>query len=245
MTNLLKTEFYKMIKTRYLLGITIAGVALTVIQGLLMDDKIYGVGGVSMIAYDYFVLAMIISVYIAFSNAQEFQAGTLRNVMALGYSRTKFFAAKIVANTVATTIFLLVFAIASTLTYYFVQGWGQSDGNFIIIFMQQFVLLTVLMIPFTLVFQLIAFITGNSAITIALGVGFVIASVAASGFISQIKGEIARELSLLLLPNIHIMNYQALLDIPSELSGGILMTAVYLIVIFVCGSFIFSRTDLK
>jgi len=142
MLNLLRADRLKLQGGRKLWTVMASFIALPIFQllntiskdhyqgglNLAIDQVVNGATGVLMPLKSGLVLLLIFCGFISFYIGEEFQNGTIRNALALGISRSKYYLTKLVVAAVLTIVAAVLVTGLSMLGFGLTFGFGDITG---------------------------------------------------------------------------------------------------------------------
>lgn len=207
MTTLLLSEWYKTIRSK-VLALVIAGVSLTSIlsihgnisredmgnltsaglEELSESGFLLGRTGVNLISLSSLFICLWVAAFVGFFVASEFQNGTMRNVLALGKNRTHVFVAKLLSVIVALVAILVVVGSVGTIGATLAFGFGDLAFSQYFHYLSVYLPMQLYMhMAFAAVFCAIAFISRNVGMTLLLSIGYLVATLAFTGYVGQFE----------------------------------------------------------
>lgn len=178
MIKLLKSDFYRLAKSKSLYICSAVGSLLFILVVVLlkfsttMTDTLGELPYSSAMSFGHTVFTggdvhLLMAIFISIFVTAEFVHGTMKNTIAKGYSRTLVYLSKLIASTVASYIMLLIVFIVSVLSYLVVFGnLGSLSGKEVLIILIELFLHSSL----ASIFLLIAMIIRNNGGTIAINI---------------------------------------------------------------------------
>lgn len=263
MSNLLKSDFYKLFKTKSFFVCCIISVVLAVASVFILDadakvsqqSVTAGVGGASANLSAAAMLpgsfsgngTLFASIVISIIVASEFGFGTIKNIASRGFSRTKIYFSKLLVSSVAATVFVLAYSIAMTITATCLWGFGDTSGSFVPNTLKIFGLEILLNLAFTSVFVLVSSLirqTGGSiAVNICIMNFFALFVQLAELLIKKVTGQTVNFLNYLISTN---MNQVAGNPLTNDLVvRALLVGVIYLVGTTALGIWLFNKRDIK
>ena len=137
MNKILKAELLKLFNSRTFKAVIIASIVIAYLFPIIhiLGEKQFNLqaNGESIKANFIFfeiistdVMAILMSMIVSESVAKEYSEGTMKNTLAYGVKRTKFYFAKYIANVIVMLIVMAIMSIGSTLLFTLIKGWGQQ-----------------------------------------------------------------------------------------------------------------------
>ena len=264
MLELLKTEFYKLRKSKafwicLVLSFAIsAAFVFAIKQGLVLAglpgadkdlktflDMAPNLGGAWVIGQNMSqgVVTMIFAAFVSIFVSSEFQYGTMKNTLSRGRGRTQVYLSKLIVGIVAGLAMLGAFVLASGVMGSLFWGWDPNGivtpGNFAAMLLSE----ALLMSAFTAVFVLVGMTMRSSGGTIAVNILLVVMF---STILSAIGLLIHNSVNLSSFWLSDLMSAMATLQpaagaIPKALGMGV----IYLVGASVLGLGFFRNTDVK
>jgi len=182
MKNLLKSDFYRLFKSKsYYICMLVAAaliiVGLVISNALSKQDVAYATllnkDGMSygLKTFGDGNVIMIMSIFISIFVTAEFSQGTMKNVVSKGFSKVQVYLSKLVTMTVATYIAFLVAFIVSVVGGSIITGkFGDFTGAFVGIAMKTIGIELLLTLAMTAVFVMIAMVFKNLGGVIAINI---------------------------------------------------------------------------
>jgi ABC-2 type transport system permease protein len=249
MTTLLRAEWYKLLRSK-ITFVCLAGIVVLSNAQMTGENPLPGHLGVTLIARMSPFICILISAFVSFFVATEFQQGTIRNALALGKGRAQLYLSKQGAVFVATFLFVLLTAILAAAINTARMGFGDVVPTE---FLRFFAIIASLQLLYHCVyaalFNLVAFVGKNPAATVLFGVGSIAAEMVAVSYLGQF-GDIGLAMrqafpyyyvSLLYSAGNGFYGYAN----SSFVSRGIVVNLASIALISVAGSYIFKRADVK
>ncbi|SET60636.1 ABC-2 type transport system permease protein [Salinibacillus kushneri] len=182
MLNLLTAERIKIIRSKkfwIVLGIlTILPIMqavnsqITVNHGKelvqVIDTVINGATGILMIEKNGLTVLLIISAFICFFIGEEFQNGTIRNVLSLGRSRIHYYLSKFLMAALVSLFGVIVLTALGMISFTVVFGFGEvaEINHYFVFAIKSFITLYILILANVSVYVMIGFLTKNSGISL-------------------------------------------------------------------------------
>jgi ABC-2 type transport system permease protein len=142
MINLLKSELIKLKKSPMVLIVWGLFIILPVYQmfdalqvarngALRQEIETVIDGATSFLELDKngFFMVIVLMVFVCFLICDEFQNSTIRNALALGINRTKYYAVKLIISTLVMLVGILLMTVAGFICYN--SAFGYGEGNYI------------------------------------------------------------------------------------------------------------------
>jgi ABC-2 type transport system permease protein len=265
MINLLKSEFYKLKKSKgfyillalcvvfpVILAFAYKGVAATAAAGnpdmqdiLVMSRQFSGAWftGNALSMEGMAIHSLIIAIFVSIFVAMEFNHGTMKNIVSKGFNRTQVYFSKFLTATTAALVMLITFMIASTIIGTILWGFDSqgiaSLGNFMTLFLTQ----GFLIVAYTAVFVFVAMSLRSNGASIGVNICLVI-----------LVGTLLEAVNLLFHNNVNLLNYwiggnisnlTTLNPSSSDVLRGVIVAGVYTVVATAAGFTLFKKQDIK
>ena len=252
MVNLLKSDFYRLLKSKslyicaavgaFLMMISLIAVKLLSTMPEVSDEMPFpgalDFGHVIFTGADvHLLMAIFISIFVT----AEFVHGTMKNTISKGYSRTLVYLSKIITSTVASYFIMLVMFIVSVATYMVIYGeLGSLSGKEILIIFIELLLHTAL----ASVFVLIAMVVRNNGGTIAINI------ICITLIFPQIFNLLDAIFDLKInfrdysLVN-NITMYYGFIPLKDDIIRSVIVGVVYLVFVTLLGIIVFKKKDVK
>ena len=205
MANMISAEFYKLRKSRsfwIMLAIVAAMAAfMSIVFGVVSADELMGmrpesasemlIGAVPM--HVQTILFILVGFIVVFINT-DFDSGTIRNPLAIGVSRVKYYVAKFVMILLTCAAFVIVSILATGLPYLLFEPWGDAF-NFANFVASVGVGYLILVAQATL-FMAVALITRKIGATLGIVLGYLILDMIINAFMMLLEtSDVARTLA--------------------------------------------------
>lgn len=264
MSNILKSEFYKLKKSKAFYICIAACAALAVFiafeiqhetaQAVLrpQDPELASflamrphLGGAWFIGQSFSqgMLSLICAVFVSIFVAVEFNFGTMKNIVSKGFNRVQVYIAKFIASSAAALVMLVVFmvvaGIAGTVLWGFNPSGATNVGNLIPLFFTQ----ALLIIAFTAVFVFVAMSLRSNGASIAVNISAVV-----------LFDVLLQAANLLIGNSVTLSDYwiagnisklATLSPTAPDVTRGIIAAVVYTIAALLAGSTLFKKQDIK
>lgn len=245
MFNVIASEFYKLRKsTGFWIMILVAGALAvfgSVMFGLLPviipgeDLAAMGLapGSVSELLNSAMssnisnILFILVGFTIIFINS-DFSAGTARNPLAIGISRTQYYCGKFVMVLIICAAFVVVTTIGTTLPYFLFAPWGDAF-NFLP-FLAGLAIGYLILVTQATIFVSVALIVRKLGATLGIIIGYLILDMIVGGFI--MVAAMMTDINIVVRGLLNIFPTPAAIYI-SEVSAGIANTGNVIMLIVV------------
>ncbi|MFD2699429.1 ABC transporter permease [Paenibacillus shunpengii] len=145
-----------------------------------IDTVVNGATGVLMIEKNGLAVLLVMSAFISFYIGEEFQNGTIRNVLSLGRSRKHFYLSKLLISALLTLMGSILLVLMGMISYSLLFGFGEVAGvqSYFSYALQTFGTLYLLLISNVSIYVMISFLTKNSGTSLVwsflytIGTGF-------------------------------------------------------------------------
>lgn len=262
MMTLLTAEWYKLIRSKAL-ALILAGAAITAglsIQGNISREDmenltgagweelsesgfLLGCTGVNLISMSSMFIILWIAAFIGFFTASEFQNGTIRNVLALGKSRSHVFFSKFLISCAAVAAILVVVGSIGTIGATLAFGFGGADfpqyARYLSVYLPMQLYLHMI---FAAIFCAIAFISRSVGMTLLLSIAYLVVTLTFTAYVGQFEN-LAFIQHFFPYGYVHYMTEYALEPwhfIPRALLTG----AVHMLIPCAIGCFAFQKADI-
>lgn len=265
MINLLRSDFYRLFKSRAFYICTIVSVTLLAASIFIMDWSIRMTAnlgnensinllmpyqdGISygMIAFSGGDVHLFMAIFIAIFITAEFSQGTMKNVVSKGFSKTQIYLSKVITMTTASFIMIFSMFVFGTLAATFVIGsFGDITGSFLGQMLKTIGIELLLHTALTAIFVMVAMTIRSSGGVIAINIIGVI----------SLSSLIYTALNYLFKNKIDFSQYSLMNNIslyhnmnPSvtgeDFLRSFLVGVAFLAVITIGGIFIFKKADVK
>lgn len=134
MLNLLKSDFYKLVKSKAFLVCVLASMAMGLLfvpilsAGVTNAASVDGAGAVEELAvvlftgFNIYVMAAFVPLF----TANEFSQGTIKNILSRGSRRTQVYLSKFVVSACANVVMLLAFSLTFLAVGTFAWGYDPN-----------------------------------------------------------------------------------------------------------------------
>ncbi len=260
MNNILKSDFYRLFKSKSYYICTIVALLLMVTnifiykwqwetfsEQLGMETFPYKDG----ITYGLTVFSngnilMIIAIFTAIFVTAEFAHGTMKNAVSKGFSKLQIYLSKLVTMTVAVILILLVNFIVSTIAGVIVIGsLGEFTGEFVAIMFKTIGIELLLNFALTAVLVLIAMVVRNLGGVIAIDIigVFSLGSLIYIALELLVDGKIKfTQYSLMNNISFYNMNTTAM---GSDYLRSTIVAVAFLVITTILGIVAFKKSDVK
>lgn len=251
MLNLLRADFYKLRRSKsfYIcLVLTVLLVAYIIIDFsssahikeqlspstfhwiyMLFEEKAF---------LPYFI-PVFQAIFITMLITNEYSAGTIKDSVSLGFSRTKIYMSKLITVSVGTVLLILVAIFTTGITSVFVFGiYGSFSMNDLLLLVRMLLIQLLLYTAYGSVFLMIASLIKNIGGTMAFSIFFSLII----GSLSSVFGDsyIGRALLIMNFSPTAVPHPQAV-----DIRIAIVVASTYLILCTGIGGFIFRKQDIK
>lgn len=264
MTNILKSEFYKLKQSKafYICTAACAALALFIAfeiqhetaQAVLhpQDPELTSflamrphLGGAWFIGQSFSqgMLSLICAVFVSIFVAVEFNFGTMKNIVSKGFNRIQIYIAKFIASAAASLVMLIVFmvvaGIAGTVLWGFNPNGAANVGNLLPLFFTQ----ALLIVAFTAVFVFVAMTLRSNGASIAVNISAVV-----------LFDVLLQAANLLIGNSVTLSNYWIAGNISKlatlsptgpDVTRGVIVAVVYSIAAILAGGTLFKKQDIK
>lgn len=247
MKDLLKAEWYKLLRSKTLLYLTLLLLVNNtldiIIHKLLKNHGLQGQEGIFQAGTS--VNAMWFGAFAGFFIAAEFQNGGIRNALALGKNRIRVLMAKIFSMIICITILLFVIVLVQTVGNAVVNGFGDMPvGEFAVFFMKNFLHIIIFHLSYAGFFTMFAFLTQKPGLTILLSFCYEAIILVCGGFLENFKGQNLKPF-LQLFPQYYYTKIDHNLTSHQFFVNGYLVCLLYFVVPVLMSIFFFTRMDIK
>lgn len=246
MKTLIAAEWYKLLHGKVLFIILLGTVAQTLLFQILyvLANRPQGPGqlGFMVLANTSLFLQIWLLGFVGYFVSSEFQNGTMRNILALGKSRTQVYVSKLLSVCIAIFTICVVITIVQAVWLTVINGFGTMPLNeFLNISALTFSMQLLYHLTFAAVFTLIAFLSRSMGMTLMLGIGYWIVLMNGPAVLSALHMAFAINYS----PDHYIATFAALNGQPGFISMSIIISLIYIIVSTIIGCLIFRKSDMK
>ena len=264
MTNLLKSEFYRLKKSKafYILmavSATFALVMAVALQGGTAmaslrpgDPDIQDIvkmspnfGGAWFIGQSLGngIHALIIGIFVSIFVSAEFNFGTMKNIVSKGFNRVQVYTAKLITCAAAALLMLVAYMVVGCLTGTILWGFDPNGiaslGGMITLFLDQ----ALLIIAYTAVFVFVAMSLRSNGTSIGVNICVV-----------MLVATLLQAINLLFGGSVNLSNFwisgnisklATLSPAGSDVVRGIVVAVVYTIAATLAGNALFKKQDIK
>lgn len=266
MLNLLRADFYKLLRRKSfyvcaILGIIVACLS-TVLENMTVNYSLQGMGmdfdslpavyrlyfsGVSAFSRTIGIAAIFITIMVTMFVASEFSFGTIKNIITTGKSRISVYTSKLIMALVISTIYTLLCALAGFVTGSILWGIGEITRTEYLEIFRMIGLIIAVEFSMQAVFTMISFIirTTGAAMTVNLIIGTIV-----SESLPIINIVFKRMLSveefdvLKYWPYTYLGVFNQLEISTDQITQGLIVCAVAFVVPTIIGMFTFQKRDI-
>lgn len=251
MLNILKSDFYKLRKSRAFWICTLVCMVLAVLfasvvqAGVTNAEAVDGRGAAEMLATVLFTgfNIFVIAVFVPMFTASEFQYGTIKNTLSRGAGRVKVFFSKFIVCACADLVMLMVFILAflasgSALWGYDPNGIGVFSGLITMIPLQ-----ALMIIAYTALFTF-------TSMTLRGTVGAIATNVASLAMVTMLLSTISTIFSETFnLADYWIgwgvSNLATLTPASGDIIQGVIIALAWSVASIAVGTTLFKKVDVK
>ncbi len=197
MTNLLKSDFYKLLRSKYLYICIIFSVALTIInlffanheykkmEQILNDESMvqevqtiqetynfdnFKVNVINQIPhfFDNIAIFMFIGISVSMFCTADFKSGTIKNIASKGFSRENIYLSKLILSIFICFAIILVNFVVFLIGASIFWEFGSIPNNFVLDLLRMCGLQSLTCIAITSLFTMIAMLVKQNGITISI-----------------------------------------------------------------------------
>ena len=167
--NIIAVENYKILKDKSFRIFLLISAVFFLIFGISVkaDGPFSGITGMTAPYYMQTFVVFILMLCGAMASiivVNDFDKGTIRNVLSTGTSRVAYYLSKLYTMFLSCTILTLVSSIIFTITITILAGWnGTISGHYILNLLVFYVVLLIQMFSYCSLFVMIAFLIRNVA----------------------------------------------------------------------------------
>lgn len=251
MSNILKSDFYKLRKNKAFWVCTFVSIALAAFFVVILQgggtnaEDVAGRGAAEMLAqvlftgFNIFVIAAFVPIFIT----AEFQYGTMKNTLSRGAERTKVFFSKFIVSTCAALTMLIVYilaflAVGSIIWGYDPNGLGVSSGLIVMVCLN-----ALMLVAYTALFTFTSMILRGTAGAIATNAGCLAIVSLLLGTISTIFSETFNLADYWI--GWGVSNLATLTPASGDIIQGIIIALAWGVASIAAGTTLFKKTDVK
>jgi len=264
MINLLRSDFFKLFKSKALYICTLIAILLTagtifivdwashmvikaqesgdvVVEGMTLYKDGLNCG---LNVFSDGSVHLFMAIFIAIFVTAEFAHGTMKNIVSKGFKRYQVYLSKVITMTAATFLMLFVVSIFTTISGTVVTGtFGEVTGELIGQMLRMIGVELLLHTALTAVFVMVAMVVKNNGGVIAINIG-----------ITMFAALLYQLLELLFKNKIAFSDYSVMnnminmrnLTLPGmDILRAILVAVAFFAVTVAIGIFAFNKTDVK
>lgn len=262
MKNLLKSDFYKLKKSKafYILLAVSAAFALVMafalqggasmarsgdpdIQNIVRMKSNFGGAWFIGQSLSNGIHALIIAIFVSIFVAGEFNYGTMKNIVSKGFNRVQIYFAKFITSAVAAIIMLVAYmavgCIAGTIMWGFDPNGIASFGNLITLFLDQ----ALLILAYTAVFVFVAMSLRSNGASIGVNICVVMLVATLLQAVSLLFGGSVNLADFWISGN--LSKLATLSPAGSDVTRGVIVAVVYAVAATLAGSALFKKQDIK
>ncbi|WP_312097538.1 ABC transporter permease [Niallia sp.] len=210
-----------------------------------IDTVINGATGILMMEKNGLTVLLVMSAFISFIIGEEFQKGTIRNVLSLGRSRTHFYLTKLVVAAWITLVGVILMTAIGIIGYSAVFGIGEvvEINNYLWFAIKAFITLYFLILANVSIYVMISFLTKNSAVSLIWSFLYTIATGFGAGIFQQT--EHFKQVTYWFTESfLFYSDFAKPVDI-AKYPEMILVSLITIVISSIIGILLFKRTDIK
>lgn len=264
MTNLLKSEFYKLKKEKAFIILLIVSAAFALVLAFALqgstamaairptDPDVQGIvkmkpnfSGAWFMGYSLGngIHALIIAIFVSIFVSAEFNFGPMKNIVSKGYNRTKVYIAKFIVSAAAGLIMLVVYmaagGIAGTIMWGFDPNGIASLGSVLSLFLDQ----ALLIVAYTAVFVFVAMSLRSNGASIGVNICVVMLVATLLQAVNLLFGGSINLSDFWISGN--ISKLATMNPASGDLIRGVIVALAYTLVATVAGIALFKKQDIK
>ncbi|MCM3745867.1 ABC transporter permease [Paenibacillus pasadenensis] len=254
MFNLLTAEKIKLLRSKKVWIVLGLFVIIPIYQALeskssslkqVLETVVNGATGILMMEKNGFAILLIVSAFISFFIGEEFQNGTIRNVLSLGRSRTQYYLTKLAVASLLAVVGILIMTALGIVTYTSLHGFGEVAGihDYFSYAFKAFGTLLLLILANVSIYVMISFQSKSSAVSLIWSFLYTIATGFGAGIFLQTE-----HFKFITFWFTEAFLFYSDFANPAEISLYPRMVLVSLLTIVISstiGILLFKRTDIK
>lgn len=246
MTTLISAEWYKLLRN-IVLAVILAGVTAQTLffvyaRYIYEASPVPGQFGVTVLAETSLFLQVWLLAFVGYFVASEFQNGTMRNILALGKSRTHVYLSKLLFASIALAAIFATVSIVSAGRLSVVFGFGEMTfSEFSRFFALHFSMQLLYHLPVAAIFTMFAFLSRSPGMTILLGSGYWIVKM----YLPMVLGKFGLAFAIEYLPDYYISTFGQLSGDPAFITKGMIVSVAYIVITSTIGCVVFKNSDIK
>lgn len=259
MFNLLKSDFYKILRTKSFYVCAVLAGALSVLGVILMNSAVNAELGISasLLGYDgVYALTtgvsqatLFITIVVSIFIPGEFAFGTIKNIASRGISRSYIYLSKIIIGIFVSVVYTLFCAAASFTTGSIMWGTGELTRAVYLDIFKMLGLFLVAEIAMQCIFMMVGFFIRQTGGTVAVNLAIIIAlpsliiSFVDYGVHTWLKFENFEAAEY--WPATYIARYLSMDIAQSDINTGLIVCGAYILLSIATGMFFFHKRDIK
>ncbi len=259
MVNLLKSDFYKLFRTKsfYICGIIAAALAVLGVvilssslkSELGIDAALLGYDGLYALTTGTGQATLFITIMLSMFIPSEFAFGTMKNIASRGISRTNIYLSKIIVGVFITVVYVLFCAAASFTAGSVMWGTGELTRAVYLDISRMIGLFLLAEVSLQCIFMMVGFFIRQTGGTVATNLAIIIAVPAlVIQFINfavyqWFKAEDFE--SSKYWPATYLSKYLSLDIAQTDIITGIIVCSSFIVISLALGIFFFNKRDIK
>ncbi len=259
MTNLIRSDFYKLFRTKAFYFCGIIAALLSSLGVVLLNSAINSELGISasLLGYDgvYALITgtgqatLFVTIMISMFVPNEFSFGTIKNIVSKGVSRLNIYLSKVVMSVFISVAYVLFCAIVSFAIGSFMWGTGELTREVYLNIFKMLGLFLVAEIAVQSIFVMVGFIIRQTGGTVAVNLAIIIAVpvviIPALNFGVQSLLKVEDFDSSNYWPFTYLSRYLSLDVIQEDITVGLIVCVVCVILSTALGVFSLYKRDVK
>ncbi|MGL5414900.1 MAG: hypothetical protein ACRDAU_04475 [Clostridium sp.] len=245
MKNIMKAGIYRILRSKAFIGcgsLCILDLFFAIIMNKVMyaDKVIYGANALLDSITNNGTISIIFIVFIAMLVAEDYSYGTIKNIAGKGVSKLKYYVGNIISVMIISVVIIAIYSILITTYYTIVNGFGNLESMYKIIFIS--------CIQVIILFAIMNIVVVAVIITKKTMAGLIIGYIVF--YLPSILDMIFRVMNLKLNVELIGLNYyqNVLIGQTFELKlllEGALVAIFYIILAIVVANFVLRRQEVK
>lgn len=259
MIGLLRSDFYKLFRTKafYICGILAAALAAldvimvnsTMDPGMQAYASLMGYSGTYALARGIVQVNLFAAIMISMFIPNEFSFGTIKNIASRGISRANIYLSKVIAGAVITIIYTVVCAAVSFTAGSIMWGTGELTRAIYLDISRMLGLFLLAEISLQCIFVMIGFFVRRTGGTVATNLGIImIVPTLISLFINYAALNWFKFENFLFekyWPSTYTATFASLYIDQADINIGLIVCACYIVASIAVGIFFFYKRDIK
>jgi ABC-2 type transport system permease protein len=259
MISLLKSDFYKLFRTKafYICGVLAA--ALSVLGVVLLNSALKSELGIdaSLLGYDGLYalttgtsqVTLFITIMLSMFIPNEFSFGTIKNIASRGISRVNIYFSKIIIGAFISVVYTVFCAGASFAAGSIMWGTGELTRAVYLDISRMLGLFLLAEITLQCIFMMVGFFIRQTGGTVATNLAIIIAvPTIIVQFVNYIVYQVFKVENFSAdkyWPSTYLTKYLSLDIAQSDINIGLIVCACYIVISLAAGIFFFWKRDIK